>query len=242
MNAAEALALQNLHADVSTDDMNDKLFIVLGFDYNTTECSIDDTFTLDDCEYPTTVQSITQSHKSTLLLQFGVESMPFIDVGGAVRRALLEVFIEAHAFSPSPELIETLFTVVQGEALEKNITLYTKKQPAAVEFKLDADDYMKSMSTFTYGESKMGYTTLDNPLVNNPVKRLMKACPALETEVPYPSEAFKQDKRLGWEIGYTRELRYVIMDLNDRLKWPREKIADWLETLDLDITVNMEES
>ena len=35
--------------------------------------------------------------------------------------------------------------------------------------------------------------------------------------------------------GRDHELKYVIMDLNDHYRWTREQIADWLETLDVDI-------
>jgi hypothetical protein len=35
--------------------------------------------------------------------------------------------------------------------------------------------------------------------------------------------------------GEMRSLRTVIIDLNDRWGWTRERIADWLETLDVDI-------
>jgi len=36
-------------------------------------------------------------------------------------------------------------------------------------------------------------------------------------------------------------LRYAIISLNDTYKWTREQIADWLETLDIDITFRSED-
>lgn len=37
-------------------------------------------------------------------------------------------------------------------------------------------------------------------------------------------------------------LRHVVIELNDRHKWTRERIADWLDTLDIDISFKIKES
>lgn len=69
---------------------------------------------------------------------------------------------------------------------------------------------------------------------------LRAALPALDQEMEHPEGA------QGWRLvdgalGYTNRvpspwtLRTIIVDLNDRAKWTREQIADWLDTLDLDL-------
>ena len=68
----------------------------------------------------------------------------------------------------------------------------------------------------------------------DPVGTLRSACPALDSVVKYPTGT-------GYD-GYEDRLYYVIQHLNDVEKWTREQIADWLESLDINIEVNMEES
>lgn len=41
--------------------------------------------------------------------------------------------------------------------------------------------------------------------------------------------------------GQMKELKFVIMSLNDKAKWTREQIADWLESLDVDIEFKAKE-
>jgi hypothetical protein len=41
--------------------------------------------------------------------------------------------------------------------------------------------------------------------------------------------------------GRVKELKFVIMFLNDNAKWTREQIADWLESLDVDIEFKAKE-
>ena len=42
--------------------------------------------------------------------------------------------------------------------------------------------------------------------------------------------------------GIEDTLEVIIIDLNDGEKWTRDQIADWLETLDLDLRFNVEET
>jgi len=67
-----------------------------------------------------------------------------------------------------------------------------------------------------------------------PVNTLRSACPALDSLVKYPKDTARE--------GDSDTLYYVIQHLNDTEKWTREQIADWLESLDINIEVNMEES
>lgn len=60
----------------------------------------------------------------------------------------------------------------------------------------------------------------------NSGRLLSKALPALQVEVLSPCD----------EHAWSSELEAVIIHLNDTHKWSREQIADWLDTLDLDLT------
>lgn len=66
------------------------------------------------------------------------------------------------------------------------------------------------------------------------------------------SKAFTQDRRVDLlpgleefvvnpQTGKCGTLKSVIISLNDTSKWTREQIADWLETLDVDITFKTKE-
>lgn len=54
-------------------------------------------------------------------------------------------------------------------------------------------------------------------------QRLHETLPALREYVKHPVTKNRDS------------LQRVIIDLNDTWKWPREKVADWLDTLDLDL-------
>lgn len=41
---------------------------------------------------------------------------------------------------------------------------------------------------------------------------------------------------------FDKTVQSVIIDLNDGYKWSRERIADWLDTLDIDLTFKVEEN
>lgn len=54
------------------------------------------------------------------------------------------------------------------------------------------------------------------------------------------SEVFMQKVKHPF-TGENKSLRAVIMTLNDHCGWTREQIADWLETLDIDISMKPKE-
>lgn len=58
---------------------------------------------------------------------------------------------------------------------------------------------------------------------------------AMSRRLPGMRELVKHPVEGGFARLYT-----VIISLNDKHLWPREKIADWLETLDVDLTFRME--
>lgn len=60
-----------------------------------------------------------------------------------------------------------------------------------------------------------------------------KSLPGIMEEVKIPCSCYNGDEE-GNEIK--APIRNIIMHLNDQHKWPREEIADWLETLDVDLT------
>lgn len=65
--------------------------------------------------------------------------------------------------------------------------------------------------------------------------KLQAALPDLATEAACPTP--KDDKfNFGISCGTRLSLWYMIQHLNDHHEWSREQIADWLETLDVNIT------
>jgi hypothetical protein len=62
-----------------------------------------------------------------------------------------------------------------------------------------------------------------------PQKPLVELCPAIEAEVKHPVS------------GIVMPLGFVIMNLNDHCGWDRGRVADWLETLDVDINIEVQD-
>lgn len=88
-----------------------------------------------------------------------------------------------------------------------------------------------------YAEKKFavgGYITPKPSIVggvSNPIPNLSKSCSALNEVVSFPSGC-------AWRGKDT--VSNIIQHLNDREGWSREAIADWLESLDIDLSVNYE--
>lgn len=81
---------------------------------------------------------------------------------------------------------------------------------ATASFILKGSFTLKDMQGTSYGNSG---------------RLLSKALPALQVEVLSPCE----------QHAWSSELEAVIIHLNDTHKWSREQIADWLDTLDVDL-------
>jgi hypothetical protein len=60
-------------------------------------------------------------------------------------------------------------------------------------------------------------------------REIYQACPALE----YGKALHPLYK------GLTSKVCDIIIELNDSFEWTREQIADWLDTLDIDLTVTV---
>jgi hypothetical protein len=60
----------------------------------------------------------------------------------------------------------------------------------------------------------------------NPEDPAVAQLPALKVDVPCPCEC---------DYSTSKTIRWSIIHLNDQHKWTREQVADWLETLDVDI-------
>lgn len=224
MNKDEWRALQCFNVSVKQDPVMNKVNINMGFDYWTAEVagiytSPDEPF--GDTAGPTP-WSNKKHHESKFSLSFSSEHMQFIDVAGPVRAGARQAFMQAHGVTPSPELVDALFRMVCDAAMANGIVI--NQQEIKVSFDFNQVSQPGSIKFGVAGRS--------------PIERLDVACPALSTQVEYPREIVEQDEDYR---DKATALRYVIMDLNDLFKWPRERIADWLESLDLDITVKMEE-
>ena len=59
-----------------------------------------------------------------------------------------------------------------------------------------------------------------------------KSLPGIFEQVKMPCTCYNGDEEGNEPVAPIRD---IIMHLNDQHKWPREEIADWLETLDVDL-------
>lgn len=80
----------------------------------------------------------------------------------------------------------------------------------------------------------MDYSDYSDIVDASPITNLRKSCPALNSLVDYPKGTARE--------GMNSRLEDVIIFLNDTERWTREQIADWLESLDINLEVTMEES
>lgn len=81
-------------------------------------------------------------------------------------------------------------------------------------------------------EGQIGYQSMYGKVKDRmpePQKPLVELCPAIEAEVKHPVS------------GLVMPLGFVIMNLNDHHEWTRDRVADWLETLDVDINIEVQD-
>ena len=98
----------------------------------------------------------------------------------------------------------------QKDPWGNNYSIQTHNQAAAY---ASSADYYPNTTGFSTGQK---------------LARKAKSLPGVDTLVKHPV------------VGDEGSLYYVIMDLNDHYKWTRNQIADWIETLDIDTTFQME--
>lgn len=77
------------------------------------------------------------------------------------------------------------------------------------------------------------YLTWPTPVLSNPRRQIEQACPGLEEHVQAPCKCYN-------EYPQDSVLSAVVMHLNDKHAWTREQIADWLDDLDVDLTIDLE--
>lgn len=76
-------------------------------------------------------------------------------------------------------------------------------------------------------EVKANIVNMQKTLSKNPpaAASLATSLPGMDALVLHPDK----------DVAYEDHLYSIIIDLNDTCKWTREQIADWLETLDIDM-------
>lgn len=79
------------------------------------------------------------------------------------------------------------------------------------------------------------------PLPSTPDMALAKIMPDLNAVVscPVAVPGFLEDGSIADAVPYKARVSELIIYLNDRAGWTREQIADWLETLDVDLSFNV---
>jgi hypothetical protein len=125
---------------------------------------------------------------------------------------------------PSPSDEYDLFAY--GKVLDEDFLLelgvnFTEKQKANEKAKL------AMMQSFGTAEVPTFIS------LSNPRRQIEQACPGLEEHVQAPCACYIESPEDAL-------LSAVIMHLNDKHAWTREKIADWLDDLDVDLTIDLE--
>lgn len=97
------------------------------------------------------------------------------------------------------------------------------------------------------GESK--YLTYKTAAGHSSIAQIANTLPGVMEEVPHPAK-LSPEERCQWEgdpesdflTKHKVRIKTLIMHLNDSHKWTREQIADWLETLDVDLSFKTKEN
>lgn len=106
---------------------------------------------------------------------------------------------------------------------------------------LDEDFLMELAVNFTEEQKQKvklsvvqaSYLTWSVAGPSNPRRQIEQACPGLEEHVQAPCDCYAESPE-------DAVLSAVIMHLNDKHAWPREQIADWLDDLDVDLSIDLE--
>jgi len=171
-------------------------------------------------------------HWMFMLTAESVHNGTYVDI---LQAYLAGAWEQAHGDAPENSVVSKMTKFVLGIINEKAVPgskLPGKKTAKAI-------NLGGVVSGGTATTLKPGETLLPTPSTSvgnssfNPVQNLSRACPALNAMVTYPKGTARE--------GQISQLYLVIQTLNDNDKWTREQIADWLETLDLDIGVQIEE-
>lgn len=106
--------------------------------------------------------------------------------------------------------------------------------------------YNKPKSSWLEGIPTAGSFKPSSPTVNptsNITRGLKEILPAITAKVKYPCQTYQaQEEKDCLAVSHEGSLDQVIMHLNDSHRWTREQIADWLESLDIDLQFkNLEE-
>jgi hypothetical protein len=102
------------------------------------------------------------------------------------------------------------------------MTLFKKYNWTELAQELDnLNDQIKSMAE----ELKDLNVTLEKMPQTDELMRTAERLPGVDEVVEHPIEK-----------GYYEKMFTIILDLNDHYRWSRERIADWVETLNVDTT------
>jgi hypothetical protein len=76
------------------------------------------------------------------------------------------------------------------------------------------------------------------PADRTPLDELAELVPALKSQHVRHPEVPPTGSACAGQVGALKTIGYMIVHLNDRHQWPREQIADWLDSLEnVDLTI-----
>lgn len=158
-------------------------------------------------------------------------------------------------FAVFPEVFQGLDTGELNTFLQQQVTKFQKEMLADLakykaELKVKAKYTPQQLETLTYEQYHAAVQDALFLAEHTPLYEAYKqGKEAVNWHHPYVgsaesevvnllAETFNGVKEEGVcpDCKFTRPLMDVIVHLNDKHKWSREAIADWLETLDIDIT------
>ena len=106
---------------------------------------------------------------------------------------------------------------------------------AYVHYHPKMDEYVAKAKTLTHtdwGHGAIKIVGYPEPLPEKTASEVSRKLPGVSEFVKCPA--------CSGEDAHTDVLREIIMELNDWCKWSREQIADWLDTLDIDLRFGVE--
>lgn len=214
-----------IKVDATKDMPTDSIILTVRFDYvraaqvDAEDVAIDTSFSPLGMYIKQEHIDVTVAHKITM----ETFALPVSTVWSTVLYILEDVYRKAH---PNDDNVDDK---VFNEIVDR-----AQLALAIIGFDItDSNGEYHPGGFITSDEKLVSFTPLGGTSYKSPVETLKNACAGLDELVYFP-------KGTQYE-GQSGTLYQVIQAINDTDRWTREQIADWLESLDVDITVNLKE-
>lgn len=125
-------------------------------------------------------------------------------------------------------------TIISGMELTELMSYLRQRFAVRLgHFFVNTDPRIAKMAVYDAAEQAAGEVLGLLPELDElTLEKESKSLPGMDEIVMYPCDRETCEARLG---GLSAPLRMIVMHLNDAHHWPRHRIADWLESLDIDL-------